>query len=189
MGIKALREAKYNPRVITDKELSTLDKSYQKFGDLSGIVFNVKTKRLVSGHQRIKALKLAKAKTKIVKKKQKDTLGTVALGFVEVTYKDKTTANIPYREVSWSNDKVEKAANIVANAAGGSFDTKKLTKLVNELEKDEEFDITIIGLKPDVLRNLKVMDKQNDSPPQSFPEVNVDVAFKHTCPRCKYEFD
>jgi hypothetical protein len=51
-----LKPAAYNPRCISDTELETLKRSLHDFGDLSGIVVNVRTGNLVGGHQRIKTL-------------------------------------------------------------------------------------------------------------------------------------
>jgi DNA modification methylase len=46
-----------NPREIDQRALSGLKNSLADFGDLSGIVFNTKINALVSGHQRIRAIK------------------------------------------------------------------------------------------------------------------------------------
>ncbi len=43
MQIKDLKPAAYNPRKITDAQLARLKKSLEEFGDLSGIVVNVRT--------------------------------------------------------------------------------------------------------------------------------------------------
>ena len=45
-----------NPRKITDEQIKALRKSLQAFGDLSGIIFNERSNRLVGGHQRIEAV-------------------------------------------------------------------------------------------------------------------------------------
>src|SRR3970040_1256795 len=42
-----------NPRRITDQASSGLRNSLKQFGDLSGIVFNQRTGKLVTGHQRM----------------------------------------------------------------------------------------------------------------------------------------
>ena len=128
-----LKAASYNPRTITDKELKTLGSSIQALGDLSGIVFNVHSQRLVSGHQRVKSIK--GKKTKIVRQAQKkDALGTVAIGYVEVA-QDGATIKIPYREVDWPDKQMEMLANVNANAAGGQFDQVKLGAVLAQLEK------------------------------------------------------
>lgn len=50
------RMADYNPRTIDEESKSGLSYSIEQFGYLENIVFNKKTKTIVSGHQRIKIL-------------------------------------------------------------------------------------------------------------------------------------
>ena len=118
MKVKDLKPAPYNPRKITDKQLSMLEKSMKEFGDLSGVVYNIKTGRIVGGHQRIKKLD---PEWDIVKQEHKDKNGTVAVGHIETP-----SGRWAYREVSWTEHK-EMAANIAANKHGGEFDIPALT--------------------------------------------------------------
>lgn len=74
---RELTPADYNPRQITEKRQAQLGKSMGKFGDLSGIVYNRRTGRLVCGHQRIRHLA---ANAKIRKEAVSDEHGTVAIG-------------------------------------------------------------------------------------------------------------
>lgn len=46
-----------NPRTIKPKSKRGLKRSLEKFGNISGITFNVRTERLVCGHQRVAQLK------------------------------------------------------------------------------------------------------------------------------------
>jgi DNA modification methylase len=55
--IEELNPAEYNPRVITEEELKKLKQSIEEFGYVEPIVYNENTKRIISGHQRIKVLK------------------------------------------------------------------------------------------------------------------------------------
>lgn len=103
MKLSDLKEAEYNPREITEDELAGLSTSIEEFGDISGIVFNRKTGNLVTGHQRVKALK----------KLYGDDL--------QMTYSEDGTGAFVTREgifkvrfVDWSIRK-EKLANIAAN--------------------------------------------------------------------------
>lgn len=52
-----LHEAPFNPRNIGQDALDGLAYSLEEFGDISGITFNTNLKVLVSGHQRLRALK------------------------------------------------------------------------------------------------------------------------------------
>ena len=45
-----------NPRTITEEGLARLDKSLSEFGNLSPLTYNVRTKTLLGGHQRLKVL-------------------------------------------------------------------------------------------------------------------------------------
>jgi DNA modification methylase len=56
MKLSELRPAGYNPRTISDTALAGLEKSIERFGLVQPIVWNQKTKTVVGGHQRIKAL-------------------------------------------------------------------------------------------------------------------------------------
>lgn len=205
LTVKALADASadYNPRVISEKRLKSLRTSYETFGDLSGIVLNKKTNTLIGGHQRIKTLK--GKKTRVVTEPHKDEFGTVEVGYVEVVEKNGTLSKIPFRVVNWSDKKAEKAANIAANAHGGDFDTSKLSKLLEEIEPKEEFEIEQLGLDPLTIRQLAPMksDKtgnkstDDDSDEEysgdvgdSFKEYGEDsFEFDHECPRCKFKFN
>lgn len=129
-----LKPAGYNPRKITDKKLTRLGDSMFEFGDLSGIVKNVRTGNLVGGHQRVKHFDPS---WPITKNLHMDKTGTVGIGYVETP-----TGNWSYREVDWSEAK-EKAANLAANKHGGEFDEEKLSGIIAELaETDINLDLT-----------------------------------------------
>jgi hypothetical protein len=133
--VSTLTPAAYNPRKITDKQLSMLAKSMKEFGDLSGIVRNVKTGNLIGGHQRVKNLDPSWL---IISKPHTDKAGTVALGYI-----DTPSGRWQYREVSWP-EKKEAAANIAANKQGGEFDMPKLKEIILTLD-DCSFDTELIG--------------------------------------------
>lgn len=163
-----MRGANYNPRFITDRRLANLGKSYEEFGDLSGIVFNRRSGHLVSGHQRTSNIRKNGYTTKIVTKPIKDcTHGTIEEGYMTVTTGPKKGYRIPFRVVDWSDKKVEFAANIAANAHGGEFDNSKLAYMMEELEiKEGGFDIEALGLdalKIKTLPDLPALGKSDDT--------------------------
>jgi 3'-phosphoadenosine 5'-phosphosulfate sulfotransferase (PAPS reductase)/FAD synthetase len=129
--VQDLAPAEYNPRKISEKQLAALKKAMVEFGDLSGIVINVRTGNMVGGHQRIKNLE---PDWPIEKRPVNDSTGTVATGYIETP-----TGRWSYREVDWELGK-EKAANIAANKHGGEWDLPKLDMALLELI---EFDIDI----------------------------------------------
>jgi DNA modification methylase len=131
--VAELRPAAYNPRKITDADLETLKKSMQKYGDLSGIVVNVRTGNMVGGHQRIKHLDPF---WKIVKRPYRDKTGTVAIGHIETPF-----GRFSYREVSWDR-RNERAANLAANKIQGDWDNEKLAPVLQELVTLPEFELT-----------------------------------------------
>lgn len=198
-----LKGASYNPRVITDKQLKALKKSIEEYGDLSGVVFNRASGVLISGHQRMKSIK--GKKTKLVKTEVKpDRTGTVAVGHVEVI-ENGALIKIPYREVDWTDKKVEMAANVAANAMGGDFDQEKLGAILQEL-KQGEFDIEATGVDNwDAQKALiahRNANKKTDAKQaeksgkrvasnEEFEEIDPEAVEKeteHVCPRCKFRF-
>lgn len=143
-AISDLRPAGYNPRVITAEQQKMLQASMKEYGDIGGIIFNVKTGRLVGGHQRIKQLD---PQWPIVKQEQTDSTGTVADGYIETPH-----GKFNYREVSWSETK-EKAANVAANKMGGMFDDELLTQLLQELN-DSGYDMSLTGFDEQEMKDL-----------------------------------
>lgn len=130
-----LKPAEYNPRTISEQKLAALKKSLQEFGDLGGIVYNIRTGNLVGGHQRIASLD---QNWPITKKPYKDETGTVATGYIETSF-----GRFSYREVDWPEEK-EKLANISANKQGGEFDKEKLAELFDDL-KLYNLDLSLTG--------------------------------------------
>lgn len=56
MQLDALLPAPYNPRAISDQAMKGLQSSVKRFGLVQPIVWNKRTKHVVGGHQRVKAL-------------------------------------------------------------------------------------------------------------------------------------
>lgn len=176
MKIKDLKPAEYNPRKITDKQLDMLKKSMEEFGDLSGVVVNVKTGNMVGGHQRVKNLDPS---WPITKEPHKDKTGTVALGYIETP-----SGRWTYREVSWPKKK-EAAANIAANQHGGEFDMPKLKEIIIDLD-DGSIDPELLGFNSHELELMMAPiippgeDKSGGEEPEK-PNIIL-------CPKCGHEF-
>lgn len=149
MEIKDLQLNPHNPRTITEKKLKMLQKALEEFGDLSGIVYNRKSKQLVGGHQRSKVLHPT-AEIIIEQKFKKPTkTGTVALGYIQIDGE-----RFSYREVSWDETK-EKAANIAANRGAGDWDKAKLTEWMKDLgDSFMDLDLTMF----DDIERVKFLD-------------------------------
>lgn len=56
MKISDLKPNQRNPRKISNEKLSMLEYSMGMFGDLSGIIYNRRSKQLEGGHQRGKVI-------------------------------------------------------------------------------------------------------------------------------------
>lgn len=104
-----LKPAHYNPRRISHQAADGLGYSMETFGDLSGIVYNVRTGQLVSGHQRVAQLPPQAILGPMVA--MPDKHGTVGVSVIE-----HDGARWPVRLVDWELPK-EKAANLAANNA------------------------------------------------------------------------
>lgn len=127
MKIKDLKPNKKNPRKISAKKLDALKSSLEKFGDLSGFVFNRRTKTLVSGHQRQKTLP-QDATIKIEIKHEVPTAAmTVAEGYVIIGEE-----RFKYREVD-ADETWEMEALLAANKHGGDWDRDLLKVAIADL--------------------------------------------------------
>ena len=96
--------SEWNPRIHKEESATGLQESIERFGDLSGIVFNVRSGSLIGGHFRKKVIN---PDSVIKKKKVSDSVGTVAEGFVFLPGGQR----LNYREVDW-DELMEKAANV-----------------------------------------------------------------------------
>lgn len=99
-----------NPRKISKEALAGLQASMDKFGDLSGITFNVRTKHVVAGHQRLDGMRKKYGDLPI---REEGDRAWIELPGGKRFY---------LRLVDWDQD-TERAANITANntAIAGTF--------------------------------------------------------------------
>lgn len=115
--IDDLAPAPYNPRrKMTEKEAAGLAKSLADFGDVAGITYNLRTKRLVCGHQRVARLR--------------ELGGQIVGDAIQIA----NGQRFGVRVVDWSEAE-EKAANVTANNKhiGSEFD-ERLAPLLGELQ-------------------------------------------------------
>jgi hypothetical protein len=125
-----------NPRRMSKHDAAALNNSIRQFGDLSCVVFNVRTQQLVGGHQRLEIMKRIgdNKQVQISHRQEPDDVGTVALGYVVIG-----TKQFAYREVDWPIEK-QKAANIAANRIQGEFDLDLLAE-ANQFLEDQAPDL------------------------------------------------
>lgn len=149
MKIQDLAKNPENPRKITDAKRKMLLKALRKFGDLSGIVFNRKTQRLVGGHQRRDAFDPSTPVVVVKKYSTPTKTGTVAEGYVEAKGE-----RFVYREVWW-DEHMEKAANIAANKGAGEWDPARLKDWIQGLNSfDINFDLELTMFDPDEIKDI-----------------------------------
>lgn len=129
-NLSELNQAPYNAKIrkITKKAERGLKNSMSEYGDLSGIVYNLRTDRLISGHQRVKQLTALGARM---------TDAGIELPGVCV---------FPVRYVDWSEEK-ELGANITANnqMIAGEF-TDDLQDVLAKVLADDEALFRRVGL-------------------------------------------
>lgn len=126
--VAGLREWDRNPRKISPSEQRILSKGMDEYGDLSGVVLNVRNGMLVGGNQRSRIFAPSDEITIVHRFETPTPKGTVAIGYV--THAGERFA---YREVDWTEAK-HAAAGLMANKAGGDWDWSKLTPMMSELD-------------------------------------------------------
>ena len=174
MNLSDLTPHPGNPRKISDQKLEMLKKSLDQFGDLSGIVFNRRSSRLVGGHQRLKVLP-KDLPIKITKTYKEPTrTGSVADGYVELDGE-----RYRYREVDW-DDPTEKAANIAANQHGGEWEIPALNDWLNELDA-LNIPMDVVGFTEREFENLMA--------PTGVPSSGGSGKKEIECPHCGKTFD
>lgn len=146
-AVRDLTATPYNPRKEwAEGQGEAFKRSLFEFGDLSGIVKNVRTGHLVGGNKRTDVFRTAQ-ESEIVKTVQApDKQGTVAHGFVVADGN-----RFSYREVDWDEAK-EKAANLAANKWSAEWDWEGTSLLLQELKPN--FDLSMTGFKPHELDAL-----------------------------------
>lgn len=137
-------DAEYNPRHADVDALKRLNKTMAAFGDLGGIVLNVRTNTLVGGHQRKKVLDPT---WEIYKEPLTDTTGTVAEGYVQTPY-----GRFKYREVDWDLE-TEMAANLAANKGAGEWVFERRNDILEKLDTGR-FDMELTGHSLDEMENM-----------------------------------
>lgn len=184
MKIKDLKPSPQNPRRISQSEIDRLEKSMDQFGDLSGLVFNRRTKQIVGGHMRRRLFD--EGWPIVIERKGKpgkalDTHGTVATGYVE---NPETKARWTYREVDWPI-KREAAANIAANIHGGEFDPLMLRDTI-EFVDDGTLDLDLIGGAEFVEESMTWTPESQNGNTESLSGSGGGTLT--VCPECHHEF-
>lgn len=155
----------HNARKISDEKLEMLKRGLEKFGDLGCIVRNLKTNRLVSGHQRLRALEGKEMKIIIAHRYEKPTKqGTIAEGYI-----DCEGECFKYREVNWP-EKQERLAMVAANKQGGEWDLPRLRDELLYLD-DGSNDMNLTGFLQKEMEKLMADYIKEGAAPTSVADV------------------
>lgn len=155
--IADLKAQARNPRSITDGAAAGLGRSMGRFGDLSGITFNVRNGTLVTGHQRVEQLRA----------KYGDEL------IIEAGRMTTPDGDWPVRVVDW-DQKTHDAAMVAANnqAIQGEW-TDELQAMLAEIHAGDATlydDLLLDELTKPPPRDVDV-DEADDPPEQAFKLV------------------
>ena len=154
----------------------TFAESLTVFGDLSGVVENHRTGRLVGGHKRTDQFEKDSTAEIVVTDRLEapDSAGTLAFGHVV-----SGGTRYAYRLVDWPEDK-EAAANVAANKWGAEFDFKALEQMMPTMGDFAD----LSGFSDEELGKLF----KPTEPPADFKEVDENIETEHQCPKCGYRF-
>ena len=167
MKISDLTSHPKNPRKITDKQLQMLEKSLKEFGDLSGVIFNQRTKHLIGGHQRLKVLP-ANAEIKD--------------GYIEANNERYT-----FRIVDWDEDK-ESAAMLAANKFSGDWNDQLLADILIDLDT-KNFDMDLTGFSKLDMESICAPFSNPIFEPGSLEDQGkLDEKKPVECPNCGHKF-
>lgn len=170
-----------NPRAMTPEAQDRLRRSMEKFGDLSGVIYNRRTERLVGGHQRQSHLPEDAEITLLEEYDEPNEVGTVAIGWIEVEGE-----RWGYREVDVPESR-EKAMNVAANRHGeGAWDYAALGSILEEL--DDPGDLELTGFtESEMSLFMDGAEPRGGEFEDLDPEMGEKVETV-TCPKCKHEF-
>jgi len=140
-SLNDLQGADYNPRTITDEARDGLRRSLYVFGDLSGVTYNRATGRLICAHQRkrelvgldISAIRWGRTYRVELGEEGKRFISKERDGWAKLP----GGAKFRIREVNWTDDVFEKAANVAANDPNiaGEF-TAGLADILDEIKME-----------------------------------------------------
>ena len=150
-----------NPRRITKQRKKDLRENLARFGDLGGIVVNIRTGESISGNQRCAVMDVNACERVISKRYDKpNAQGTVAVGYVLFEGDE-----FSYREVDWDDETAAEAA-IKANVDAGFFEADLL---VEHYDVADLMDWGLDGIIPEsdleAAASRREEIKETDNPP------------------------
>lgn len=152
ININDITGAEYNPRDISQEELTKLKNNIDEYGIVDPIIINLKNNRIVGGHQRYKALQL-KGVTELLQ----INIGNIGWVF-------NTT------ELDIADENAEKILNLALNNISGEWNGK-LSPLLQELKQKtknykltgfDDLDIERLKIDTEVLFEENIIGKSWD---------------------------
>jgi len=140
MQLKELNPHDRNPRTMSKDKMKALKKSLYEFGDLSGIVVNKLSGKIISGHQRVSVLPPNSVIKLDLIHECRSRTGTIAEGHILIDGE-----RFKYREVEW-NESTEYAAMIAANKHSGEWLEDELNALMIDLN-EQNYDMELTGFE------------------------------------------
>ena len=120
---------RFNPRSTTAEKHAWLKDQLQRLGDLSGIIYNVRSKEFPAGNQRSQVIDFDSCPKEYIEQRDTpDDQGTLSWGYVLSQGK-----RLNFRIVDW-DEETEKQANLVANLSAGDWDAHLLKKHFDKKE-------------------------------------------------------
>lgn len=179
-SLAGLRPDPANPRRIRDQALSGLSTSLESYGDLSGVVWNVRTGELVAGHQRLRALEKKFGDLPVQNDGKRHWITIPARKDPEG--KALPAFDIFFRTVDWDK-KTQRAANITANNPhiAGEF-TEELDAQIEELLADDA----------DLMKSLrmdKLLSKKKNKGDKGSIEFSAELDFESNYVVLKFSKD
>ena len=128
--IEQLKKAKYNPRIIDDKEMTALKKSIMKFGFVEPIVVN-NDMTVIAGHQRLRACE------ELGKKEP------VSAVIIDISKKEEKALNLALNKISgtWDVAKLYEVINELRTEDElefTGFDEKEVSKILDSMIEESE---------------------------------------------------
>jgi hypothetical protein len=154
--IADLKPAEFNPRTITADALGGLTASVAEFGDISGIVYNLRLGCLVAGHQRVAALRQKYGDALEIRKDSDGGVIETPGGSFRVRFVDwdeartraaMLTANNPEIQGDWTDGVVAMLETMKTDTAE-MFAGLKLDELMRDLQTAVDGGVELKPLKP-----------------------------------------
>jgi len=159
MNIDDLIPADYNPRLISDDARLGLEHSMRKHGYVQNIIFNSRTGKLVSGHQRVKVLK-------------SDGYSAVDVNVVDLSEDQEKVLNVEMNnkeiEGDWDNS-IEALLDDIRNFDPETYDTSMMYKIVS----DSDVVLDIEEEEVEKMKELKVIPRMELQPFESYNILSI----------------